>query len=103
MSCWIAATFCSHQEGSPNRCFLLMFQYLLVYTHAEGSSYILFLRKKETPDIPYYTIEIEGTEIVQWYGIKDTKPDKCLVEGWLKDFTDSLLNKHTKNVLQVAV
>lgn len=71
--------------------------------HAQGKSFILFLRKKETPDVPYYTIEIKDTEIVQWYGIRDTKPDEILVKSWLKNFTDYLLNKKTQKDLKVAV
>lgn len=71
--------------------------------HAEGRSFILFLRRKEVPDVPYYTIEIKDSEIVQWYGIRDTKPDEYLVKAWLNDFTDNLLNKNTKSVLQIAV
>lgn len=61
--------------------------------HAEGKSTILFLRKKETPDVPYYTIEISGNELVQWYGIKDTKPDEGMVRAWLNEFIANLSNE----------
>ena len=60
--------------------------------HNEGESTILFLRKIETPDIPYYTIEIRGTEIIQWYGIKDSKPDKEIIEPWLEAYASYLRN-----------
>ena len=58
--------------------------------HNKGNSFILFLRRTSAPDEPYYTIEIRGSEIVQWYGIKDTKPDKEIIEPWLKEYTEHL-------------
>ena len=72
--------------------------------HAEGESFILFLRKQETPDIPYYTIEIRKNEIVQWYGVKDTKPDKEIIEPWLKEYMEFLeKRKKQSEPLKVAV
>ena len=54
--------------------------------HNKGQTFILFLRKEEEPDIPYYTIEIKGDEILQWYGAHDKKPDKEVVGPWLNHF-----------------
>lgn len=54
--------------------------------HNKGQTFILFLRKEEEPDIPYYTIEIKGEEILQWYGAHDKKPDKEVVGPWLNNF-----------------
>lgn len=64
--------------------------------HNKGQTSILFLRKKETPDIPYYTIEIKGTEILQWYGLRDKKPDKELIEAWLGKYIKHLTGKRMK-------
>lgn len=52
--------------------------------HNKGNSYIVFLRKKATPDVPYYTIEIKGTKIVQWYSKGDKQPDKEIIEPLLE-------------------
>lgn len=53
--------------------------------HNEGKSYILMLRFRKEPETPYITVEInpELKEIVQWYGEKDTKPDKENIQSWL--------------------
>lgn len=59
---------------------------------AAGSSWILFLRKKEAPDIPYYTIEIdmETDEILQWYSEYDRKPEANRINKILNLFRRSL-------------
>lgn len=55
---------------------------------AEGESFILFLRKAEAPEIPYYTLEVKyDGEILQSYGAYDRKPDIKKVEPVLKSFT----------------
>lgn len=64
--------------------------------HNSGASTILFLRRTEDVDDPYITIEIKGTEIVQWYGIHDTKPDKDIIEQLLQDYTKQLDIKKKK-------
>lgn len=74
--------------------------------HNTGQTVILFLRKTETPDIPYYTIEIRGSEILQWYGEKDKKPDKELVGPWLDNYVGILENgtlRKTQELLMAAV
>lgn len=64
--------------------------------HNQGKSYILLLRKKEEPNVPYYTIEIRGEEILQWYGKFDKKPDKEQVDEWLQKYVDYLKIKEKK-------
>lgn len=53
--------------------------------HNDGESYILMLRKKEDPEEPYITVEIdaEGRSIRQWYGAHDRKPDQERMNRWL--------------------
>ncbi len=58
--------------------------------HNTGQSTILFLRSKSAPETPYITIEISGTKIWQWYGIRDTKPDEIAVERWLRKYIKEL-------------
>lgn len=59
---------------------------------AAGESWILFLRKKEDPEKPYYTIEIEmkTDRIRQWYSEYDRQPDREKIEKVLKRFKKSL-------------
>lgn len=54
--------------------------------HNKGQTFILFLRKEKEQDKPYYTIEIRGKEILQWYGAYDRKPDQEVVGPWLNKF-----------------
>lgn len=54
--------------------------------HARGESFILFLRKAEEKEKPYYTIEIRNDKIVQWYGAHDKKPDVKVVGPWLNNY-----------------
>lgn len=46
----------------------------------EQSLAILFLREKEHPEKPYYTIEVKNGQITQWYSVFDRKPEKEKVE-----------------------
>lgn len=59
---------------------------------AAGTSWILFLRKKEDLDKPYYTIEIDmkSDHILQYYSEYDRKPDKAAIEKVLKQFKESV-------------
>lgn len=61
--------------------------------HNEGKTTILFIRKAESPNEPYYTVEIKGKEIIQWYGIRDSKPDKEIIGPWLEAYVEHLKNK----------
>lgn len=53
---------------------------------AARKSYILFLRHKEKPEEPYYTIEATEQRVLQAYGAYDRKPDWTEVDGVLKDW-----------------
>lgn len=55
---------------------------------AKGETFILFLRQAETPETPYYTLEVEyDGKIRQSYGAYDRKPDWPTVAPILKSFT----------------
>lgn len=60
--------------------------------HNEGKSYILMMRLPKEPETPYITIEInpEQKRIVQWYGERDTKPDKEKIQSWLDNYLEKL-------------
>lgn len=64
--------------------------------HNTGKSFILFLRKIKEKDTPYITVEIRETEIIQWYGAYDKKPDKKLIEAWLKTYCKELVKREKK-------
>lgn len=44
-------------------------------------------------ETPYITIEICGTQILQWYGIRDTKPDEIRIERHLRRYIKALKEK----------
>ena len=58
--------------------------------HAKGKSYILFLRPVANEEIPYVTIEIQGTKIIQWYGANNKKPEERKIRKWLDRYTKGL-------------
>lgn len=70
---------------------------------AKGISWILFLRKKEDPDLPYYTLEIDmkTDEILQWYSEYDRKPDREKIQKVLNKYKKSL--KRQQVTVKVAV
>lgn len=59
---------------------------------ARGESWILFLRKKEDLEKPWYTIEIrmEDDKILQYYSEFDRKPELDKVDTLLKKFKQSI-------------
>lgn len=65
---------------------------------AAGTSWILFLRRKEDPEEPYYTIEIDvkDDEILQWYSEYDRKPDRGKIEKVMKKFKESVKRKRAQ-------
>lgn len=71
-----------------------------------GESYILFLRKKEDPQKPYYTLEVEyDGKVRQSYGAYDRKPDWEKVEPVLMGFTRQIgkrLEREQKEAVLVA-
>ena len=68
--------------------------------HHKGESYIMFLRRKSEPDVPYYTIEISGTKIVQWYSMNDRKPDMEVIKAVLDQWVEKL--KTQKKIKKTA-
>lgn len=69
---------------------------------AAGTSWILFLRRKEDPEEPYYTIEISMKDdgILQWYSEYDRKPDRGKIEKVLKKFKESVKRKRAREAKQ---
>ena len=63
---------------------------LYMEKHNKGESYIMFLRRKSEPDNPYYTIEIRGTRIIQWYSMNDRKPDEETIKAVLDQWVEHL-------------
>ena len=70
--------------------------------HNAGKRFILFMRKAEEPDTPYYTLEIEPEtdRIIQYYGKYDKQPDKKEVDAFLKKWKEAV--KRRKKKLQKA-
>lgn len=62
---------------------------------AAGQSWILFLRKKEDLQKPYYTIEIDMEEdkILQYYSEFDRQPDEKRISQLLQQFVRSVKQK----------
>ncbi len=60
--------------------------------HNTGQTYILMLRFREEPDVPYITVEIDAKNptILQWYGDKDRKPDRENMRKWLNTWLKKL-------------
>ena len=57
----------------------------------DGDSYIIFMRKKEQPEKPYYTIEISPQGVIrQAYGKYDKKPDWETVEPAIKEYSEKV-------------
>lgn len=68
---------------------------------AKGETFILFLRQAETPETPYYTLEVEyNGEIRQSYGAYDRKPDWESVGPILKSFTRQIKKRTEKESRQ---
>lgn len=68
--------------------------------HNNGVAFILFMRKVESPDKPYYTIEIDPKDnrIKQYYGKNDKKPDKELVDVFLNKWKRQLNARKKKGM-----
>lgn len=66
-------------------------------------SFILFLRKKEDPETPYYTLEVEyDGNVKQSYGAYDRKPDWEKVKPVIAGFSRQVA-KRTEKEKQAAV
>ena len=72
--------------------------------HNTGESYILLLRFKDTPEVPYITVEIDSKNyrILQWYGERDTKPDEENIQKWLNDYLKKLKTGTLTEMIQIA-
>ncbi|WP_206458674.1 PcfJ domain-containing protein [Anaerovorax sp. IOR16] len=57
---------------------------LYLSSMAEGQTVILFLRRKEAPGTPYYTIQIEGNRLIQCHTFGNKDRDKSNINGFLK-------------------
>lgn len=64
--------------------------------HDKGESYILLMRKKERPEMPFITIEIKGDEIYQWYEAYDKKYTKDTTQPYLDKYVEYLKTKKSK-------
>lgn len=72
--------------------------------HNTGKTYILMLRFKEEPDVPYITVEIDAKKprILQWYGDKNKKPDEKNVRTWLDTWLMKLKTGTLTETIQTA-
>ena len=71
---------------------------------AEGTSWILFLRKKEDLETPYYTLEIDMQQdrILQYYSEFDRQPDKAIITKVLDKFRKGIRRQQNRIRTQVA-
>lgn len=70
----------------------------------KGESYILFLRKKEEPEKPYYTLEVTWDgHVRQSYGAFDRKPDQEKIDGWLRYFSRTVKKRKEKEEAEQRV
>ncbi|MDO4647943.1 MAG: PcfJ domain-containing protein, partial [Eubacteriales bacterium] len=72
---------------------------------AAGTSWIVFLRRKDNLEKPYYTLEVsmepeKNNQILQWYSEYDRKPDKQIIEKLLKRYK-AFLDKGMR--IQIAI
>ena len=65
---------------------------------ARRETFIVFLRKSDEPDEPYYTIETDGTKLLQWYGAYDRKPDEETVGPVLAKWMDDVRTNKRRDV-----
>lgn len=71
---------------------------------AAGTSWILFLRKKEDLETPYYTLEIDMQQdrILQYYSEFDRQPDKPIITKVLDKFRKGIRRQQNRIRTQVA-
>lgn len=65
---------------------------------AERETFILFLRRQEDKNVPYYTLEVKWDgSVIQWYGAYDRKPDKekitKILDLWTEKVKKRILNE----------
>lgn len=61
-----------------------------------GKGWIMVIRDIKAPDIPYITVELKDNRIMQWYGEHDTKPDREIIEEFLKEYKKHIAKKERK-------
>lgn len=59
----------------------------------EGKGWILLIRHIQRPTVPFVTVELVNNKIRQWYGIKDSKPDRENVEAFLNAYIQHITEK----------
>lgn len=63
-------------------------------------SYIVFLRKADKPNKPYYTIEVNENRVIQYYAAYDRQPDKeevkKILDQWMKQVRRKFKKLHKK-------
>ena len=71
---------------------------------AAGTSWILFLRRKEDLETPYYTLEIDMQQdrILQYYSEFDRQPDKPIITKVLDKFRKSIRRQQNRIRPQAA-
>ena len=65
--------------------------------YAAGKTTIMFIRKKENPDKPYYTVEIVKDTVIQVRGLNNCQPDKKVTK-FIEDFKNAKLKADTQEV-----
>lgn len=72
---------------------------------ADGKTWILFLRKKEDLEKPYYTIEVGLTDdkIIQFYSEFDRQPDRAKIKDVLDKMVRAARMKRTENRVRVPL
>ena len=72
---------------------------------AAGTSWILFLRKKENLEKAYYTVEIDMKDdrVLQYYSEFDRQPDKEIINKVLDKFKRSIKRERQQARIQVSV
>lgn len=68
---------------------------------ADGSTDILFLREKDKEDVPFYTIEVRGLEIIQYRGAYNNQHNNPVPESikkFMHQFEQSVLKKMRRAV-----
>lgn len=58
--------------------------------HNNGTTSILFLRYEDHPKTPFVTIEVKGTQILQWYEAHDTQGHKDIVNPFLNEWIEQI-------------
>lgn len=63
----------------------------------EGSSFIIFLRHRQSKNIPYYTLEVTWDgKIRQFYSAYDRQPDKERVESILAEWKKEIVKRNAE-------